>query len=321
MNRVANAPRLAVTAVVVMLWAVSTAAQSGNPTGHWSAGPPMPHPRTEVAAAGLAGRVHLVGGFGPAQALLEYDPATERWRERAALPVALHHTTLIGVGDRLYAIGGFSSGWTPVRSVLEYDPADDRWRERAEMPTARGALAVGVIDGRIHAVGGIGEVGPFGKNTGAHEAYDPATDQWVSLAPLPTPRDHLVVAVVGRHLYALGGRLFGNYARNLRVNEVYDPQTNEWRRRPDIPTARSGGAAAVVGDTIFLFGGEAPAGTFDQTEAYDPGRDAWTTLPPMPTARHGLGAVAIAGRIFVVAGGLKPGASSSTLNEVFTPNH
>jgi hypothetical protein len=39
----------------------------------------------------------------------------------------------------------------------------------------------------------------------------------------------------------------------------------------------------------------------------------------MPTARHGLGAAVLGKSIYVIAGGPKPGASFTSVNEVFTP--
>src|SRR3989338_284735 len=167
-----------------------TAGYSQRP-GRWTRAAPMPEERTEGA---VAGKVYVVGGFGRGQALLEYDPVSDRWRERASLPRALHHTTAAAVSGRLYVVGGYADGWNPVDTVFEYDPATDQWRQRANMPTARGALAVGVIDKKIHAVGGGGG---NRRNTGAHEVYDPATDRWTPFPPLPTPRDHLAAGVVG----------------------------------------------------------------------------------------------------------------------------
>ncbi|WP_331376031.1 Kelch repeat-containing protein [Sinorhizobium chiapasense] len=157
------------------------------------------------------------------------------------------------------------------------------------------------------------------RNAPAHEVYDPANDTWSNRAALPTPRDHLAIAVVGRRLYAIGGRIDGSYASNLAANEVYDPASDRWERRSDLPTPRSGIAAAVIDGRIVVVGGEAPEATFDTVEAYDPVSDAWQRLAAMPTARHGLGAAVVDGRIFVVGGGPTPGGSASTANEVFTP--
>lgn len=70
---------------------------------------------------------------------------------------------------------------------------------------------------------------------------------------------------------------------------------------------------------IKTFGGESTHATHRETESYDPAHNKWQHWSPMPTARHGLGAVAIANSIYVISGGPKPGATFSSVNEVFTP--
>jgi len=157
------------------------------------------------------------------------------------------------------------------------------------------------------------------RNTPAHEVYDPAANRWTALAYVPTARDHLTAAAIDGRLYAVGGRIDGNYSRNLPSNEAYDPATNRWEQRAPMPTARSGIAAAVLEGRMFVFGGEAPAGTFNQVQAYDGRSNGWSNHARMPTARHGLGAAAVAGRIYVVSGGPTPGDSVSAANEIFVP--
>ena len=130
-------------------------------------------------------------------------------------------------------------------------------------------------------------------------------------------RDHLAAVAMTGRLYAVGGRIDGNYSRNLTANEAYDPATNRWEQRAPMPTARSGIAAAVLAGRMFVFGGEAPSGTFNQVEAYDSKGNGWSRYARMLTARHGLGAAAIAGRIYVISGGPTPGDSVSAANEIF----
>ena len=156
-------------------------------------------------------------------------------------------------------------------------------------------------------------------NNAQVEVYDPARNVWTTAASLPTPRDHLATATVSGKIYAIGGRLDGDYSRNLAVMERYDPDSDRWRRVADLPTARSGITAAVVEGRIYVFGGEGPTGTFGENEAYDPARDTWYHMAPMPTARHGLGSTVVQGRIYVISGGPTPGGSFSDLNESFTP--
>jgi len=172
-----------------------------------------------------------------------------------------------------------------------------------------------VYEGKLYAIGGYDR----NANSAAVEVYDPEHNTWASRAPLPTPRDHLASATVSGKVYAIGGRLDGDYHRNLSVTEVYDPVTDQWKRVADLPTARSGITASVVGGRAYVFGGEGEAGTFRENEAYDPARDAWQTMAPMPTGRHGLGSAVVQGRIHVISGGPTPGGSFSDLNEAFTP--
>jgi N-acetylneuraminic acid mutarotase len=298
----------------------AASAQAPAP-GRWSQGAAMPSSRTEVAVAEVNGKIYVVGGFGGERELEIYDPATDRWSRGASFPREVHHAAAVGLDGKLYVVGGYVHDWAPTNAVYEYDPAEDRWRTRAPMPTPRGALAAAVIDGRIHAVGGVGGTGRVGrrKNSDAHEVYDPAADKWLTRAPLPTPRDHLAAAAEGGRLYAIGGRIDGDYGRNLAANESYDPATDQWTARAPLPTMRSGIAASVVGGRIVVVGGEAHTGTFKQVEAYDPKSDSWSAYAPMPTPRHGLGSAVVGGKMFVISGGPTPGASNSAANEIFAP--
>jgi N-acetylneuraminic acid mutarotase len=290
----------------------------------WEMRAPVPQPRTEVSAAALDGKIYLIGGFakeGVTSRVEMYDPATDRWTLRASIPVALHHAAAAALNGKLYVVGGLEGGrsWKPSSGLWEYDPRTDRWSAKREMPTARGALGVGVWEGKLYAVGGLGATRPFELlgNSGANEVYDPATDQWQKKAPLPTPRDHLAVAVVNGKIHAIGGRFNSDYSENLALHHLYDPAMDRWSEAAPLPKPRSGIASAVLNGKIHVFGGEAPQGTFADNDAYDPAANKWQSAPPMPTPRHGLGAATVGDRIFVIAGGPRPGGSFSDTNEVF----
>ena len=134
-----------------------------------------------------------------------------------------------------------------------------------------------------------------------------------------TPRDHLAAGVVAGKLYAIGGRINGRHDRSITANEEYDPVANRWTTRSPLPTVRSGIAAAVLDQKVFVFGGESPRGTHKEVESYDPSGNRWQRWTPMPTARHGLGVALLGSSIYVIAGGPQPGATYSSVNEVFTP--
>lgn len=323
-------PGFVTLASLIVMFVFVSAPEVSAESGGWTTMAPAPSKRTEVAAAVLNGKIYVVGGFNEpslsniaklavSNAVEVYDPQSDAWTAAAPLPVRLHHTATAVIGDRLYVIGGFTTGflslWNPVNSAYRYDPAANTWEDLPPMPTVRGALGVATIGGKLYAVGGIGGQG----NSDAVEVYDPLTDTWSRKAPLPTPRDHLALAAAGDHLYAIGGRVNGSYANNLAVVEVYDPHGDAWQPAASLPTARSGIAAGVIGDTIYVVGGEAPEGTFNTNEAYSVSADRWQTAPPLPTARHGLGAAVIDDRLYVIAGGPTPGGSFSNVNERFVP--
>jgi len=138
--------------------------------------------------------------------------------------------------------------------------------------------------------------------------------KWEIRAPMPTARTEVGAADLDGQIYVMGG-----YEKNCDRAETYDPKQNNWRRRAALPRAlRHLGAASVAGK-IFVFGGESNLGTHNQTEAYDPVNNSWLSWALMPTARHGLGAAIVGSSIYVISGGPKPGATFSSVNEVFTP--
>src|SRR5436190_665394 len=84
-----------------------------------------------------------------------------------------------------------------------------RWARR-RLPTPRGGQAVVAAgNGQIYALGGVDD---RGRTVATVEAYDPATDRWVSRAAMPTARSGLGAAFLGGRIYAIGGLSAGGHA-------------------------------------------------------------------------------------------------------------
>jgi len=78
-------------AVALTVAALGTAARPQTPSGTWTQKASMPAVRGEVAAAAVGGKLFALGGGVAGKAVPrneEYDPATDRWRQRAPLPPA-----------------------------------------------------------------------------------------------------------------------------------------------------------------------------------------------------------------------------------------
>ena len=280
---------------------------SAAPPGHWESRPAAPLPRQEAAFAALDGKLHLVGGFEyglPDSARHEvYDLATQAWSPAVPLPEPSHHVNAVALGGKLYVVGGAqTANFVVTGRMWAYDPASGVWEARASLPAGRARTAGAAVahDGRLLYVGGLTS---GSTATGLVDLYDPASDTWVALPDMPTPRDHLGAAVVGRTLYAVGGRRAA-FETEVAVTEALDLTTFEWRSGlAPIPTLRAGFATAAVDGEIVTVGGESAAGVHENVEAYDPASDSWRALAPMPLPRHGIQGVSHASGVWVAGGG------------------
>lgn len=303
----------------------------------WVQRAPLPERRTEVSATTDGRHIYLAGGFGPPtgqeratapRTLWRYDPQADRWEALTQLPQGVHHTAFVHLNGKLYILGGFrETSFEPVDNVRIYDLASGSWSEGAPMPTPRGAIGFTVLEGRIHLLGGnaAGEHAVHDhegaritedRSVNTHEAYDPATNRWTRLAPMPTPRNHLGAAALYGKIHAVVGRADGN--ARMTTHEIYDAATDSWTTGPAVPTGRSGVAVLEHMGHVYVFGGESfgeVQKTFDEAERYNPRTERWERLPPMPTARHGLGAAPFGSSIYVLSGGPQPGFHFGDFNE------
>lgn len=297
--------------------------------GGWTSLAPLPTPRSEVAVAGFAGHIYVVGGFeangSVSQKVEIYDPENDTWSEAPPLPMPRHHAAAIGWSADLLVIGGYQSGFSdPQTTVFRFDPHSAVWSENPPLAIARGGHAVATNNGRPVVAGGAGA---DGKSLASAELMDPQSGAWLLLdSEMSVARDHLAAAslpvvsgsVVSNPVFAIGGRRDTDFGSNLDANESAVPP-GPWEAAAPLPTARSGIAAAALGGRIYVFGGEGPSGTFAENEVYDPATNTWTAAAPMPTARHGLGAAVSSGVIYVIGGGPTPGLSVTGANEAFRP--
>ena len=171
------------------------------------------------------------------------------------------------------------------------------WIALAPLQSARQELAVASAGGKVYAIGGISGVSVLSSV----EEYDPGTNRWRFVAPLPEPLHHSAAAVVDDIIYVIGGYRTLSFDATAVVYR-YDPRSDLWSPAAALPSPRGALAAAVIDGRIYAAGG-APGG--NDLTVYDPMTDRWTPQAPMPTAREHLAAAAAGGRLYV-AGGRQP---------------
>jgi len=251
----------------------------------------------------------------------------QKWVKLAQFPEPSEEVAGAAAGGKLYVFGGLGSEWTPKGLVYEYDPATDKWTKKNPMALPAHHFALAELNGKIYVIGGFVRP-PSGPTAwvpinNAWE-YNPESDTWKALAPVPTKRGSPVAATVNGKIYVIGGAsthpgskeigvLPVRPHRSVDTNEVYDPATNTWQTRSTMPTARNHAAIGVVNNKIYVIGGRVgaafmlvPASTTDIVEEYDPAADQWGALKrSMPTPRSAVSWGTYKGRIYVAGGEMR----------------
>src|SRR5262245_3694627 len=135
---------------------------------------------------------------------------------------------------------------------------------------------------------------------------------WSTLAPMPTARQEISVAVLDGKVFVIAG--YDANGQSTATVEVYDPRTNAWKRAAPLPIATNHNAAATVNGRLYAFGGTSP-----RAFVYDAGHDAWTEVASMRYSHGGTPAVAVIGGKIYVAGGTGPDMAGHEL-EVYDPS-
>jgi hypothetical protein len=183
----------------------------------WERLRPMPRPRGAGALAVVGGRLHHIGGASdPAAERASvgwhevYDPRTDSYEIRKALPAARDHAGVAVHEGRIHIVGGrFNTFEYNTALHHAYLPDRDTWEARAPMPAPRSGHGLVLYRGRLFAMGG--ESGRFDGRTltgqvhGQLESYDPASDGWHHHAPMPTPRHGMGAVAIGDWIYVAGG--------------------------------------------------------------------------------------------------------------------
>jgi peroxiredoxin/N-acetylneuraminic acid mutarotase len=253
------------------MWEYDPAADS------WKALAPMPTKRGAAVAAEAGGKIYVIGGattvegskdpfftfMGPARVLSTnevYDPATNKWESRTPMAEPRNHAFAGAVNGKIYVIGGrtghgFIMTATNTNVVEAYDPVGDMWSGPLErMPTARSGGGWGTDGRRIYVAGGEVTTAQLVGAFRGVEAYDPATNSWMTLPSMPMPRHGVAGAVINNELHLVSGMVqsAGSMAfldpklvTHTAEHDVLNLQFN-----PNPPTSATGatGVAAATGE-------------------------------------------------------------------------
>jgi len=225
----------------------------------------------------IGNRLYFSGGFDqngpfpvPTPGVWAYDYAADRLDAQRPMPLRTAEGVSGVIKGRLYVLPGTcdtenwpSKGYcevAPIRQLFRYNPATGIWAQMAPCPHFHARGAGGVIGDKFYVAGGSG--GAF------LDVYDPATDSWKTLAPMPA-----ATPLAGN----AGGAVL--YDRLYVISETntyfYNPATNLWRTRASstwphetVVTVRN---ASLDGKPhLFATGGSHEAFVPNDSELYTP---------------------------------------------------
>lgn len=258
--------------------------------------------------------------FAPSRcdaASLSYSAAQPGWGEATRSPT------------RLTRIAG-----APCLDGTPTPPTGLAWSEGARLPgPAQSELAAATLDGQLYALGGFGDPRGFKR-------YDPATNTWATLPPLPAGRDHAAAFGVDGGIFLVGGAPNGP-GDLFTAAWRYDVASGEWAPRPELPfvfgshavvlgglayvgdesgtllqydprtrqlrrimafggTPRDHSQVVAFQDEIWMLGGRAPE--HGAVAIYNPAADRWRVGPALNLPRGGFAAAATAQHLLIGGG-------------------
>jgi N-acetylneuraminic acid mutarotase len=272
---------------------VATLYSSGNYSS-WTAGPSLPIPLKNAAAAYVNGSVYVFGGTDPSGApttsafISAVDPNTGAlgpWQtaDQANLPLALPAARTAGAlavtGDGLMYIGG-DDGKGPVttvwKSTLDKNAKLTAWKDNAPLLAPQSHEGASLIGDYLWVYGGRDANGPTGAvqrgNFQTSTGNAGAIVQWAVKNGPP----NLPVARADASYFTSNGVIYlaGGTDGSVPKGEVYwatptnDGEIKEWIHLPqaDLPAEGLAGSPAVVnGTSTFLIGGTTSTGVIDSS--------------------------------------------------------
>jgi N-acetylneuraminic acid mutarotase len=255
-----------------------------------------------AAATNAAGRsiLYIVDASGRTGGTLQaYNAATNTWSESypAARARGFDFNAASVINGRLYVSGGlweFRAEGGCLTDLHRFDPGTRTWSLISQMPIPGGRGVSGVINGQLYILTNCDETpdGPAPVKL-AFFRYNPATNQWITLANPESRHVHGMAGVIGGKFYVVGGEDRAN------LLEVYNPATNTWTRKARMPLGQFGasgrwnGAGVALGGKLYVIGGfqidiNGNVTQVRTTNVYDPASNTWSVKRPLPVGLAGI---------------------------------
>ena len=179
------------------------------------------------------------------------------------------------------------------------------WVNAAAMPLDVYGASATAANGQLYSGGGYSFA--TSGNTTNFQVWNPDTDTWTALAPLPDAFTSMAAMVYGHNgkIYMFGGD-DPNTGTVVNTTRIYDIASNTWSSGTPLPDVRAFAGFGYYHGGIFIAGGYS-TGNVDSGQntlwRYDIASDSWnTSLPVVPVALGGFGSGLIDDVLYVAGG-------------------
>lgn len=235
-------------------------------TDSWSAGAPLPEPLAYGACLRDGRTIEILGGInasGISRHCWRLSEDASRW-----VPSGVTRTpTVFAKAGLIRSIPYLFGGCDDASDLRGCSDSVFRRTERGEwvhagsMPQGRLAMpALAVLDHRAYLFGGCSAsaAGAVVNRTDAY-SYDPDSNGWRALKPLPLPIRGLAAVTLNNHQILLLGGVTGQQASApefLKAVYVYDIAQDRYKASDSIPLPVMGMEAVFDGRMVWGVGGE-----------------------------------------------------------------
>ncbi len=226
--------------------------------------------------------------------------------------------------------------WGPALLAQTAGSTQITWTTAASQPYANGEAQGVVINGKLYVFGGFDSQKPCCTPTRRAYVYNPATNAWSALAPMPPMNGtayggvtHAGLTTDGTNIYLAGGYTSdatgGGQIFGTREVWRYNVAVNTYTRLPDLPVSRASGQLVYLNGELHHIGGTNRARTMDVGDHYvlslQPLGTSWRTAAALPNPRHHAGAAVLGGKIYYIGGqrGHDHALTTQTDVHVFNP--
>lgn len=166
-----------------------------------------------------------------------------------------------------------------------------QWEKVDESSQGRQGLAMVSWNGKLFRLGGFEARNDRGQDKDLHsmasfDMFDPETNEWTDLLPMPEPRSSFDAVVLKDTLYVIGGWAMNGAGETVWSETAWAIDLSnlkpEWQELPKPPFIRRALSVSFQGDSLYVIGGMAQNGPTRKVDVFNTKTGTWSTGPELP---------------------------------------